>query len=46
MTKSDMTKRKGMTTDHVSPGRNIAFLSFGLRASFVIRHSSFVISSP
>jgi len=38
-----MTKLEGMTNDQVPGGRHIAFLSFVLRAFFVIRHSCFVI---
>jgi len=40
-----MTKLEGMTNDQVPGDCNIAFPSFGLRASFVIRYSCFVISS-
>jgi hypothetical protein len=38
-------KLEGMTNDQMPGGRDIAFLSFGLRAFFVIRHSGFVISA-
>jgi len=40
-----MTKLEGMTNDQVPGGRDIAFLSFGLRPFFVIRRSCFVISA-
>ena len=45
MTKIRMTKLEGMANDQMPGGRDIAFLSFGLRAFFVIRHSCFVISA-
>ena len=38
-----MTKFEGMTDDQMTNDRHIIFSSFVLRASFVIRHSSFVI---
>jgi hypothetical protein len=38
-----MTKLEGMTNDKMKNHRDVAYSSFGLRASFVIRHSSFVI---
>jgi hypothetical protein len=38
-------KLEGMTNDQMPGGRDIVFLSFGLRAFFVIRHSCFVISA-
>jgi len=38
-----MTKLEGMTNDQMT-NDSFAFSSFGLRASFVIRHSRFVIS--
>ena len=38
-----MTKLEEMTNDQMTNDRHIIFSSFVLRASFVIRHSSFVI---
>jgi hypothetical protein len=38
-------KPEGMTNDQMPGDRDIAFLSFVLRAFFVIRHSCFVISA-
>ena len=40
-----MTKLEGMTNDQMSNDRNLAYSSFGLWISFVIRHSCFVIFS-
>jgi len=37
-------KLEGMTNDKMTNDCDLAFSSFGLRASFVIRHSCFVIS--
>jgi hypothetical protein len=37
-------KLEGMTNDQLPGNCEIAFLSLGLRAFFVIRHSCFVIS--
>jgi hypothetical protein len=39
-----MTKLEVMTNDQMSGDCEIVFLSFGVRAFFVIRHSCFVIS--
>ena len=38
-----MTKLEGMTNDQMTNSHDAAFLSFWLRASFVLRHLSFVI---
>jgi len=38
-----MTKLEGIRNDQTMNGRDAPSPSFGLRASFVIRHSSFVI---
>jgi hypothetical protein len=40
-----MTKLEGMTNEEMSNDRNLAYSSFGLWISFVIRHSCFVIFS-
>jgi hypothetical protein len=40
-----MTKLEGMTNEQMTDDGNVAFLSFRLRASFVIRLSCFVIAS-
>jgi hypothetical protein len=40
-----MTTLEGMRNNKRANNRSLAFLSFGLRASFVIRYSCFVISS-
>jgi hypothetical protein len=40
-----MTKRERMTNDQIIEDRDLASSSFGLRASFVIRHSCVVIFS-
>jgi hypothetical protein len=39
-----MTKHEGMTNDQMAKDRDLVFSSFGLCASFGIRHSRFVIS--
>ncbi len=39
-----MTKHEGMTNDQMAKDRDLVFSSFGLCASFGIRHSCFVIS--
>jgi hypothetical protein len=39
-----MTKPEGMTNHRIPSGYDAAFSSFVFRASFVIRHSCFVIS--
>jgi hypothetical protein len=44
MTKSEMTKDEGMTNDQMPNDRHAASSSLGLRHSFGIRYSSFVIS--
>jgi len=46
MTKLEgMTKVEEMTNNQMPCDSDIAFLSFGLRAFFVLGHSCFVISS-
>ena len=40
-----MAKLEGMTNDQMSNDRNLAYSSFGLWISFIIRHSRFVIFS-